>query len=107
MANAQQDQERQANRLHNVAPAYRVGNKVYLSLRNIQTNKLSKKLDDRAVKYIVVKVVGPASYRLNIPPRVYNVFYVDLLRPAVDDPLPSQVLDDPQPPAILIDGEEE
>jgi hypothetical protein len=107
MANSQQDQERQANRLRNVAPAYRVGDKVYLSLRNIRTSKPSKKLDDRAAKYTVTEVIGPVSYRLNTPPGVHNVFHVDLLRPAADDPLPSQVLDDSQPPAILIDGKEE
>jgi hypothetical protein len=107
MANSQQDQEQQANRLRNVAPAYQVGDKVYLSLRNIRTSKPSKKLDDRAAKYTVIEVVGPASYRLNTPPRVHNVFHVDLLRPAADDPLPSQVLDDSQPPAILVNNEEE
>ena len=32
---------------------------------------------------------------------------MDLLRPAADDPLPSQVVDDPQPPAVLVDDEEE
>ena len=32
---------------------------------------------------------------------------MDLLRPAAIDPLSSQVLDDLQPPAIMVDGEEE
>lgn len=32
---------------------------------------------------------------------------MDLLRPAAIDPLSSQVLDDSQPPAIMMDGEEE
>jgi hypothetical protein len=85
MAKAQQDQELQANRSWNVAPAY----KVYLSLRNIRTDRPSKKLDNRLAKYTITKVIGLSSYRLDTPPRIHNVFYIDLLRSAVDDPLPS------------------
>lgn len=33
------------------------------------------------------------------------MFYVDLIRPAVTDPLPSQILDDSQPPPFVVDGE--
>ncbi len=106
MAKAQQDQEVQANRLRNVAPAYKVGDKVYLSLRNIRTERPSKKLDARAAKYTVIEVVSPSAYRLNTPPGIHNVFNVDLLRPAATDPLPSQVVDDLQPPAILVDDDE-
>jgi hypothetical protein len=51
--------------------------------------------------------VNPLSYRLDTPPGIHNVFHVDHLRPAADDPLPSQKLDDPQPPAIVVNGEEE
>lgn len=107
MAKAQQDQETQANRLRNVAPAYKVGDKVYLSLRNIRTDRPSKKLNARAAKFTVIEVISPSAYRLNTPPGIHNVFNVDLLRPAANDPLPSQVVDDPQPPAICIDDTEE
>jgi hypothetical protein len=107
MAKAQQDQELQANRSRNIAPAYKVGDKVYLNLRNIRTDRPSKKLDSRAAKFTVTEVVGPSAYRLDTPPGIHNVFNVDLLRPAADDPLPSQLVDDPQPPAILVDNEEE
>ena len=107
MAKAQQDQEQQANRSRNVAPAYKVGDKVYLSLQNIRTQRPSKKLDDRSAKFTVIEVVSPASYRLDTPPGIHNVFHVDRLRPAATDPLPSQVLDDPQPPAIQVGDTEE
>lgn len=84
-----------------------MGDKVYLSLRNVRTQRPSKKLDARSAKFTVLEVIGPASYRLDTPPGIHNVFYVDLLRPAAEDPLPSQVLDDPQLPAILVDNDEE
>ena len=53
-----------------------------------------------------MEVIGPHSYRLNVPGSVQDVFNVDLLHPASEDPLPSQERDDYQPPAILADGEE-
>ena len=62
-----------------MAPAYKVGNKVYLSLRNIQINKPSKKLSNRATKFTVTEVISPLSYRLDIPLGIYNVFNVNLL----------------------------
>jgi hypothetical protein len=107
MAKTQQDQELQANRSRNVAPAYKVGDKVYLSLRNVRTDRPSKKLDARSAKFTVIKVVSPSSYKLDTPPGIHDVFNVDLLRPAANDPLPSQAVDDPQPPAILVDDAEE
>ena len=107
MAKAQQDQETQANRLQNIAPAYKVGDKVYLSLWNIQTDRPNKKLNARAAKFIIIKVISPSVYRLNTPPGIYNIFNIDLLQPVIDDPLPSQVVDDPQPPIIHVDDTKE
>jgi hypothetical protein len=48
------------------------------------------------------------AYRLDTPPGIHNVFHTWLLRPAADDPFPSQTRVDWQPPAIIIsdDGEE-
>jgi sialic acid synthase SpsE len=89
MAKTQQDQEQQANRSRNVAPAYQVGDKVYLSLRNVRTQRPSKKLEARSAKFTVLEVISPASYKLDTPPGIHNVFHVDLLRPAAADPFPS------------------
>ena len=105
MTAAQQEQERQANKLRRPSPAYKVGDKVWLKLTNIQTTRPSKKLDDKAAKYTVTEVVGPHSYRLNVPGNVHNVFHVDLLHPVADDPFPSQQRSNYQPPAIVENGE--
>jgi hypothetical protein len=53
----------------------------------------------------VQEVLSPHTVRLDIPTSVYLVFYVDLIRPAVSDPLPSQIVDDSQPPLLVIDSE--
>lgn len=89
MAETQQEQERQVNRQQNPSPAYKIGDKVWLNLRNLRTDRPSKKLDDKAAKFTITEVIGSYNYKLDVPGAVHNVFHVDLLRPAGTDPLPS------------------
>jgi hypothetical protein len=42
-----------------------------------------------------------------MPPGIYNMFYVSLLRPTMDDPFLSQSNGDYQPPPRLVNGEAE
>jgi hypothetical protein len=44
---------------------------------------------------------------LNVPGHIYPRFHVDLLKRAGDDPFPSQIRDDTQPPPLFVDGEPE
>jgi hypothetical protein len=109
MASAQEQQEEYANRARQAAEQFRVGDKVWLSLRNIKTHRPSKKLDWLNAKYEVTEVISSHSYRLNTPPGIHSVFHVSMLKRAGDDPLPSQVQDDTQPPPIIAEdtGEQE
>ncbi|KKA22103.1 hypothetical protein T310_3843, partial [Rasamsonia emersonii CBS 393.64] len=83
------------------ATNYKVGDKVWLDLRNIRTDRPSKKLDARHAKYTVLEKIGSHAYRLDTPLGIHPVFHTSLLRPANNNPLPSQIRTDPQPPAIL------
>ena len=105
MAVAQQTQEDQTNRVRSEAPRFKVGDKVWLSLKNIRTKRPCKKLDVRNAKFTVLEMVSSHSYRLDTPPGVHNVFNVSLLHPAASDPLPSQRTTNPQPPPEFVDGE--
>ena len=107
MAAAQSLQEEYANRHRQAAPVYNVGDKVWLDLRFIKTDRPSKKLDIRHRKFKVLERIGSHAYRLDTPPGIHNVFHTWLLRPAADDPFPSQVQIDWQPPAIISDDGEE
>jgi hypothetical protein len=107
MAVAQQTQEDQANRHRREPPRFKVGDKVWLSLKNIRTKRPSKKFDVRNAKYTVLEMVSSHSYRLNTPPGVHNVFNVRLLHPVASDPLPSQRTTNPQPQPEFVEGEEE
>jgi hypothetical protein len=53
----------------------------------------------------VQEVPSLHTVRLDMLTGVYLVFYIDLIRPAASDPLPSQTVDDSQPPPLVIDGE--
>jgi hypothetical protein len=44
---------------------------------------------------------------LNVPGHIHPRFHVDLLKRAENDPLPSQIRDNTQPPPLFIDGEPE
>ena len=105
MASAQDAQETAANRRRSQAPAYKVGDKVWLNLENIRTDRPCKKLDQRHAKYTVLEVCGSHTYRLDVPPGIYDIFPTRLLRPAQDNPLPGQVVSEPQQPGVVTDGE--
>lgn len=107
MAYAQQSMEQYANRHRDPAISYKVGDKVWLKLKNIHTDRPNKKLDWKNAKYTVTAVIGSHAIQLNTPAGIHPVFHVDLLQPASTDPLPSQTSDDMQPPAIEVNGEDE
>ncbi|KAL5601298.1 uncharacterized protein BROUX77_005547 [Berkeleyomyces rouxiae] len=100
MAVALETQERHANRGRQAAEAFKVGDRVYLRLRNVRTIRPSKTLDWLALPYRVIQIVGTHAVKLDTPTGIHPVFHVSLVRRARDDPLPSQVLANPEPPAI-------
>ena len=85
---AQAYQETYANRKRLPAPRYQVGDKVFLSLKNIKTTRPSNKLDHlRAGPWTITTMKTPLVAKLDLPlslSRIDNNFHVSLLRPAFD-----------------------
>ena len=86
---AQALQQEYANRKRQPAPAYKIGDSVWLDARNIRTKRQSKKLDWKNLGlYKISKVVSSHAYRLDLPDSMkllHPVFHVSLLRPAPND----------------------
>lgn len=97
LANAQDLHERYANAHRTPAPDHQPGDVVWLDLRHIRSDRPSRKLDVQHAKFTVLEKVGSHAYRLNTPPGIHDVFHTRLLRPATEDPLPSQVITEWQP----------
>jgi hypothetical protein len=53
----------------------------------------------------VLEVLSSYIVRLGVPTGIHLVFHIDLIRPIADNPLPSQIMDDSQPPPLEIDRE--
>jgi len=71
---------------------YEIESKMFLNERNIVTARSFKKLDDKMLDSFINLDFVDSSYKLKLSEsmRVHDVFHSDLLRPAVDDPLPGQ-----------------
>ncbi|KAI1002663.1 hypothetical protein K3495_g5534 [Podosphaera aphanis] len=106
LTTARTNQEESASNNRTLAPAYRVGDKVFLSTRNIDSARPCKKLDSKFIgECRVVEVVNPHSYRIELPLEnglIHDVSHTSLLLPSADNPLPSQV--NKPPPPIAIDA---
>ncbi|KAI1002406.1 hypothetical protein K3495_g5798 [Podosphaera aphanis] len=104
MATAQQLMEENSNKKRSSAPVLRVGDKVWLNLKNIHTPQ-PKKLAWVNAKYSVTREISPHVVELEVPSQICPRFHVDLLRKASSDPLPSQVQDDSQPDPAFAEGQ--
>jgi hypothetical protein len=80
---------------------------VWLSLKNIKTPQLLKKLFWLNAKYEIIKIISSHVMELNVPGHIHPRFHVNLLKWAGNDPFPSQIRDDTQPPPLFVDGEPE
>jgi len=80
---AQAYQQRVYNAKH-TPMAYKPGEHVLLSVKNLKLRQPSKKLSEKYIgPFVVVEAVGAQAYRIRLPPkyRMHNVFHVSLLKP--------------------------
>ncbi|KAL0185788.1 hypothetical protein M9458_017458, partial [Cirrhinus mrigala] len=97
----------QADRHRSKPPIYVVGQKVWLSSKDIPLRSVSNKLAPKFIgPFTVTKIISPVAVRLKLPPayrRIHSVFHVSKLKPVFHSPInpPAPV----PPPPRLVDGE--
>ena len=102
---AQVSMTKQANRRRKDV-AFEVGDMVFLTNKNYDTDRPSKKLDSKKWgPFEVTELIG-TSYRLRLPAtmRIHDVFHVSYLNKAPTNPLPGQV--NPPPGPVNINKDE-
>jgi transposase InsO family protein/predicted aspartyl protease len=108
IAYAQQRQQDATNRSRRPAEKFRVGDKVWFSMRNVKTVRASRKLDWLQAKYTVTATPTPLTVTLDLPGSMHKTVHVDLVERAADDPLSSQILTDSRPgPAVELEDVDE
>ncbi len=106
MEKAQQTMSESVNQ-HRREIDWKVGDQVYLSAKNLKTDRPSRKLAEQwRGPFRILEQVGN-SYRLNLPKGslIHDVFAPDVLSKDPNNPLPGQEL--PKPTGEVIAGEEE
>ena len=87
----------------------KIGEQVQLEARNIQTNRPSKKLDQKRYgPFTIKKEIGQGAYRLELPEgwAIHDVFNEDLLTHCKKAEFASQHKDLAPPPDIVNEEEE-
>ncbi|KAL2892028.1 Retrotransposable element Tf2 155 kDa protein type 1 [Ceratocystis lukuohia] len=105
---ARAEMEQRENEDRRPAPDFPIGSFVWLTLRPEQQGQgLGRKLRQKHQRCKVLERVTPHTYRLEVPgSRSHDVYHVDRLRLAANDPFPSQDTHNSQPqPMGVINGE--
>lgn len=106
MSKAQESAALQFDKHRAPLPEYTVGNKVWLSARNIKTKRPTKKLDHRYLgPYTIIARVSSHAYRLDLPKsmRIHDVFHVQLLEKYIENEIPGRTQVAPSP--IEVEGD--
>jgi hypothetical protein len=99
--------QRMAQRITSKGKPYKVGDKVWLSTQNLTIPGRPRKLAPRRTgPLIVLKVVGPVTYKLKLPRqwKIHDTFHASYLSPYRETDFHGPNY--PEPPPDILNGEE-
>lgn len=108
MAASQAKQKHYADQHRRDEPTIAVGDLVWLSMKNIKTERPCKKFDSKwEGPFEVLEKVGSVSFKLKLPVsmHIHPVFHQSLIAKHANDPLPGQEY--PMPGPIRVEEEDE
>ena len=79
---AKETMKRQFDKKRQNPQGFKEENDIWLEAKNIYSNRLSKKLDQKRYRpFKILKVIGQGTFQLKLPERwmIHNVFNEDLL----------------------------
>ena len=104
---ANSNMAKQYNKNHLATPQdFEVGKKVYLSTKNLTTERPSAKLESQYIgPFTITKRIGPNAVKLDLPVTMRNhpVFNINLLEPHIANDIPNREV--PPPPPVVVDDE--
>jgi hypothetical protein len=99
------------NKKRKAGPEYKVGDRVMITSKDLKTMRPTQKLANRNYgPFTVQEIIGQSAYKLNIPTswvNIHNVFNKSVLKRWIDPKFPSQMEEIAEPPAIIVDRNEE
>ncbi|MBW0556135.1 hypothetical protein O181_095850 [Austropuccinia psidii MF-1] len=100
--------KRYADKSRAIAPVFNPGDMVWLSSKNIESTRPTKKLPERWLgPFPILKKVTTQAYNLKPPSQwksIHLVFHISLLEPVKKSTIPNW--QQGPPPPIIIEGEE-
>lgn len=103
---AQETQCKHANKRRSKGVNFVLGDKVWLSTKNLALKQCSKKFSPRFIgPYNIIEIINPVSFRLKLPDslRIHDVFHKSLLKKYVSPVVPVKG----PPPPVEVEGQEE
>jgi hypothetical protein len=105
MKKSQQHQITYAN-AHKITSDYQIDDQMWLSTKNIQIDRSSRKLDDKMIKSFKILKKRDSSYKLDLSKEIiiHSIFHISLLRKDSQDFVLDQIISSSS--SIIIEDEE-
>jgi Zn finger protein HypA/HybF involved in hydrogenase expression len=106
MKKSQQNQVTQINKHRTIVSEYQIKNQVWLSIKDIQIDRFSRKLNHKMLKSFKILKKRESSYKLDLSNEmnIHSMFHTSLLRKNLENSLLEQIISSSS--SVVIDDEQ-